>query len=290
MRSGFVAAALAVIIWGTNYSIAKRALVEIDPFAVAFARAAAGVVFFGALLAVRRRRGSVVANLAAGLRRALPLGLTGIFANQLFFMTGLHRTSAAHSAILIGLLPVFVLLLSSALHQERILAPRLAGILIAFAGVTLIALEHGVAFEAPSLAGDLLTMCGVLAFAGYTVWGKPVLKEYGPYDATALAFLTGGALILIVTLPAALRQDWAAVTPGAAACLGFVVIFSTIVAYILYYEAVSRLEPSKVAAFMYLQPIVAAIVAYVFLGERFSAAFLAGGILVLGGVLIAERA
>jgi drug/metabolite transporter (DMT)-like permease len=286
MRSGYIAAASCVLIWGANYSIAKRALQEVDPFAIACARAAAGVLFFGLLLLLRR--GS--RGLAPGLLRALPLGLLGIFANQLLFMTGLSRTSAAHSAILIGMLPVFVLLISALLHQERVTGPKTTGILIAFAGVCLIALEHGIAFEAPNVAGDLLTLSGVLAFAGYTVLGRPVLRDLGPLDATGLAFLSGGVLILLVTIPAAARQEWRSVSPAAYACLAFVVALSTIVAYILYYFAVARIDPSKVAAFMYLQPIVAALIAFGVAGERFSGPFMLGGSLVLGGVLLAERA
>jgi drug/metabolite transporter (DMT)-like permease len=284
VKTGYVAAGACVLIWGANYSVAKRALHEIDPLAIAFTRAAAGVLFFGLFLLARRRwRG-----LPPGFLRAAPLGLLGIFANQLLFMTGLKRTSAAHSAILIGMLPVFVLLLSALLHQERISLPKTAGILIAFGGVSLIALEHGVGFETPSLTGDLLTLSGVLAFAGYTVLGRPVLRELGPIDATGLAFLSGGVLILLATIPAAARQEWRTVSPAALTCLAFVVVLSTIVAYLLYYSAVARIDPSKVAAFMYFQPIVASLVAFFVAGEGFSRIFLLGGGLVLAGVLLAE--
>jgi drug/metabolite transporter (DMT)-like permease len=187
------------------------------------------------------------------------------------------------------MLPVFVLLLSALGRQERVSALKLGGILAAFAGVCLIALEHGLGFEGSSLEGDLLTLAGVLAFAGYTVLGKPVLRELGPLDATGLAFLTGGTAILLVTAPAASRQDWRSVSAPGLACLAAVVVLSTIVAYILYYFAVARIDPSKVAAFMYLQPVVAALIAYSLLGERFSGTFLAGGGLVLAGVMLAER-
>jgi len=284
-RPGYLAAAACTVLWGSNYSIAKRALLEIHPLAIAFARAAAGVTFFALLFLARRDR----RRLLPGLLRAAPLGLLGIFGNQLLFMTGLQRTSAAHSAILIGMLPVFVLLISAAGGQERIRPLKLAGILTAFAGVCLIALEHGVGLEVASLQGDLLTLFAVLSFAGYTVAGKPVLRDLGPIDATGCAFLTGGSAILLVTAPAAARQDWRSVSPRGLLCLAAVMLLSTIAAYLLYYFAVSRLEPSKVAAFMYLQPLVATLIAFFVAGERFSAVFLCGGAMVLAGVLLAER-
>ena len=179
----YLAAGACTLIWGSNYSIAKRLLLEVDPLAVAWVRAAAGVLFFGLLLALRDGRGGLV----DGLRRAAPLGLLGIFANQILFMTGLRRTSAAHSAILIALLPVFVLLISALGRAERISVPKIAGVLVAFGGATVIGLEHGVGLEAASATGDLLTLAGVLAFAGYTVLGKPVLRDFGPLRATAIS-------------------------------------------------------------------------------------------------------
>ena len=282
---GFLAAGGCVLIWGANYSIAKRLLLEVDPLAVAFARAATGVLFFGTLLLAR---GGWRSHLD-GLKRAAPLGFLGIFANQLLFMSGLKRTSAAHSAILIALLPVFVLLISAVRHFEPVGLPKVAGVLIAFAGVCVIALERGIDFQGSYLAGDLLTLAGVLAFSAYTVLGKPALRDLGPLRLTGLAFVTGGAGIVALTFPAALRQDWASLSSVALLCLAAVVLLSTLLAYILYYFALSRIEPSKVGAMMYLQPVVAALVAYAFAGETFGTPFLLGGGLVLSGVVLTER-
>ena len=283
--SGYLAAGACTLIWGANYSIAKRLLLEVDPLAVAWVRAAAGVLFFGLLLSLRDGR----RDLASGLLRVAPLGLLGIFANQILFMTGLKRTSAAHSAILIAMLPVFVLVICALGRAERVSVPKIAGVLVAFTGAAVIGLEHGVGLEGSSLRGDLLTLAGVLAFAAYTVLGRPVLRDLGPLRATGLAFVTGGAGILLVALPAAVRQDWESVSGTALACLLAVVVLSTIVAYILYYFALSRLDPSKVATMMYLQPVVAALLAYAIAGESFSGPFLFGGGLVLSGVVLAER-
>ncbi len=282
---GFLAAGACTLIWGANYSMAKRLLLEVDPLAVAWVRAASGMLFFGILLLARIGwRG-----LLPGLRRAAPLGFLGIFANQILFLTGLKRTSAAHSAILVALLPVFVLLLSALERFEPVSLSKVAGILVAFAGVSVIALERGVDFNGSYTRGDLLTLAGVLAFSAYTVFGKPALRDLGPLRLTGLAFLTGGTGIVLVAFKAAARQDWKAVSSTAVWCLAGVVVLSTIVAYILYYFALSRIDPSKVGAMMYLQPVVAAVIAYFIAGESFSAQFLLGGGMVLSGVVLTER-
>ena len=281
------AALTATLLWGMNFSAAKRVLEEIDPLAVAAARALGGLVVFAALLLfLDGVRGFAWPR----LKRAAPLGLLGVCANQILFIEGLKRTSAAHSAVLISLLPLYVLLLSVAFGQERITLWKGAGIAVAFAGVVLVASEHGArSGGAATLRGDLITMCGGLSFAAYTVLGRPVVRELGPLRTTALAFTGGAAAILLVAAPAALRQDWSALSSAGLSGLFYVVVGATVLAYLFYYLALDRLEPSKVAAFMYLQPVVAAIVAYFVAGEALTPRFFAGGGLILAGVLLAER-
>jgi drug/metabolite transporter (DMT)-like permease len=280
------AALAATLLWGMNFTAAKRVLAEVDPLAVAAARAAGGVVVFLTLLLILDGpRGFAWPR----LRRAAPLGLLGVFANQILFIEGLKRTSPAHSAVLIALLPLYVLLLSLLTKQERLTPWKGIGIATAFGGVLLVAVEHGVHAGGATLGGDLITMCGGIAFAAYTVAGRPVVRDLGPLRTTALAFAGGGTAILLVAAPAARRQDWRSLTPAAATGLLYVVVGATVLAYLLYYLALDRLEPSKVAVFMYLQPVVAALLAYFVTGEALTARFLAGGALILAGVLLAER-
>ena len=249
-------------------------------------RAAAGVLVFGLVLVVLDGRD---AFRAARLRRALPLGLLGVFANQLLFIEGLKRTSPPHSAILIALLPVHVLILSSLAGQERPTARKAAGVLLAFSGVVVVASESGLRLASGTLPGDLLTLLGGLAFAGYTVAGRPVLRDLGALRTTALSFVVGGAGILLVASRRLALEDWGRVSGAAFAGLAYVVVAATIVAYLLYYLALDRLEPSKVAAFMYLQPVIAALLAFAVSHEPITWHLLAGGTLILGGVTLAER-
>lgn len=281
-----MAAALgATLLWGMNFTVAKRVLQEVDPLAVAAARAAGGLVVFVVFLLLLDGPGGLA---WARLKRAAPLGLLGVFANQVFFIEGLKRTSASHSAVLIALLPLYVLLMSLLSGQERLTRWKAAGIAAAFGGVVLVAAGHANAGGA-TLWGDLITMCGGIAFAAYTVAGRPVVRDLGPLRTTALAFAGGGTAILLVAAPAARRQEWRSLSPAAHWGLLYVVVGATVLAYVLYYLALDRLEPSKVAVFMYLQPVFAALLATFVTGEPLTLRFVTGGALILAGVLIAER-
>jgi len=281
---GLLAAFGAMFLWGLNYSFAKIAVQQIDPFAVALIR----VLVSTPLLFIVLARNPLSLS-AADLRMALPLGLSGVLANQIFFITGIRRTTPGHSSLVVALLPIVVVLLANVMLGERLTPLKLAGMAIALAGVVLISLKDGLTFSPETAAGDFLTFCGVCAFGYYTVAGKSIVPRMGALRATALSFLTGGVLMLPLTVPAALRQDWASVSARGWGALAYVVLIATFVCYLLYYAALARIESGKVAAFMYLQPVVAGFTSYLLLGETIHGHFVLGGLAVLAGVFLAER-
>src|SRR5262252_7730722 len=105
---GLLAAFGAMFLWGLNYSFAKIAVQQIDPFAVALIR----VLVSTPLLFIVLARNPLSLS-AADLRTALPLGLSGVLANQIFFITGIRRTTPGHSSLVVALLPIVVVLLAN---------------------------------------------------------------------------------------------------------------------------------------------------------------------------------
>ena len=287
LAPAYVALGLTTILWSVNYSFAKMAVQEIDPFAVALVRVLVVTPLF--FMALARRRVGLLRPTWPELRTALPLGLTGVLANQVFFISGIRRTTPAHSSLVVALLPVAVLILASLLLGERLTRLKITGILIAFGGIAVISLRDGWGLSRETLAGDLLTLCGVCAFAYYTVAGKEVIPRLGVLRTTALVFLTGGLLMVPLVLPAALRQDWGSVSPRGWAALAYVVFVGTFLCYLLYYWALARIESGKVAAFTYLQPVLAGTASWLILGEAIQGNFILGGLAILSGVYLVER-
>lgn len=285
LTAALAAAFGAMFLWGLNYSFAKMAVDRIDPLAVALVRV---LIATPLLFLVLARSGKARFSLA-DLRRTLPLGLSGVLANQIFFITGIHMTTPAHSSLVVALLPITVLLLAHWRLGERLTPMKLSGMSVALAGIVLISLRDGWTFSRETLLGDSLTFCGVCSFAYYTVSGKGVIPDLGVLRTTALSFLTGGLAMLPLALPSALRQDWSGIPPHGWLGLVYVVLVGTFVCYLLYYAALARIESGKVAAFMYLQPVVAGVASYFLLGETLHGHFLLGGLAVMLGVFLAER-
>lgn len=270
-----------------TYLAAKRALGELSPFELALARfTLAGLVF--ALLLWRWR-------VRFDPRDLLGLALLGFVAvplNQGLFLAGLSLSTPSHAALLYALTPVFVLLLARLRLGERASAAKAIGIALAFAGVAIVLGARGSPQPgAPSraLLGDVLVLLAVAAWAAFVVGGKPYAERYGPIPATSAALLAGTILYLPIGLPLSDLSRFTRLSPTGWATVAYLVALTSVVAYLLFYWALSRAEASRIAVWSNLQPVLTAVLAWWLFGERLTAPFLAGGAMVLAGVALTQR-
>jgi drug/metabolite transporter (DMT)-like permease len=269
---------------------------------------AAGLVMIPFYLGVRRLRLAAFAPPAGGAGASergrgrgftardawtfLYLGFFGVSVNQFCFTLGLHYTSVSHSAIIVGMGPIYVLILAVMLRLERATWHKAVGMAISFAGIAVLASEHGMSAHTPSLLGDAITLTGSVGFATYVVLGKRVAGQYDALTMTAYNHFAG-ALIL---LPLGIRQawllgeagNWRAVPWEAWAAILYMGVFGSAVAYLLSYWLLRYLEASQLSAFTYLLPVLATILGILTLGEKGSWMQLVGGGLALGGVYWTE--
>jgi len=293
---------LIVVIWAVNFIAAKIGLRSFPPLTMAsFRVCAAGVVMIPFYLVVKGLRLSAFTEGAADRRKGfsrrdawtfLYLGFFGVSVNQFCFTLGLHYTSVSHAAIIVGMGPIYTLILAVLLRLERATWHKAVGMGIAFTGVAVLASEHGISAHSPSLLGDAITMTGSLGFAMYAVLGKRVAGEYDALTMTAYNHFAGA----LVVLPLAVHQviamgtagNWRAVPWQAWAAVLYMGLFGSAVAYVLYYWLLRYLEASQLSAFTYLLPVLASILGILTLGEKGSWSQVVRGTLALGGVYWTE--
>jgi len=238
----------------------------------------------------RRRPGRFrQARSAAEVARLLVLGLLGVTLNQVFFVIGLSRTSVAHAAILIGTTPIQVLIIAGLRGQERITVRKAAGMAVALAGVAVLTVFEPAAATGASWSGDFFILITGLCFALFTVFGKEVTREYSTITVNTYAYVGGAVALLPLTLWEAGRQSLAHVSAGAWLCAIYMALFPSVIAYLIYYYALSHMAASRVSAFSYLQPVFASIMGVFMLGEGLSGSVIGGGAVILAGVYLAER-
>jgi drug/metabolite transporter (DMT)-like permease len=234
------------------------------------------------------RRGTKQRFSRADAPKLLLVGLCGITFNQFFFIAGLSRTSVAHMAVFIALTPILVLLLAAAIGQERITIPKLAGMLVAMAGVLALEFSQENTAAATPL-GDLYAFLGTAAFSIYTVAGKDLASRYGSIPMNLLCYSVGTVTLAPISWFARSSFHFSQVSAAAWGSLAYMVIFASILAYLIYYYALVYVSASRVAAFTYAEPVMAAALGYVLLGEPVTWLLALAGVLVLAGVWVAER-
>lgn len=291
---------LVVVTWAVNFIAAKIGLRYLPAVTMASFRVAiAGLCMVPAYLVCSRLPAFADTRRARGqgfTRRDLwtffYLGFFGVVVNQMCFTMGLRYTSVSHAAVIVGMGPIYTLVLAVLFRLERATWHKVVGMAIAFAGVAVLASENGISARSPSLLGDAITMTGSIGFATYAVLGKRVA---GRYDALTMAAFNHFAGAIII-LPVALHQAWALgpfsrcrVMPWQAwMALLYMGLCGSAMAYIFYFWLLRYLEASQLAAFTYLLPVLAVILGIVLLGERGSILQIVGGGLALGGVYWVE--
>ena len=284
--SAHAALLLMVLIWGVNFPIAKAALSELSPLAFNALRfpLAALVVLFAL-----RRRGGFLWPARGHRLRVFALGMLGNVFYQQFFIFGLALTRAGTASLLLAATPIITALLSAGMGHERVGVRAWVGVIATFVGIALVVLFGGSAAEqGSSLIGDLLMIGASISWAVYTVGSRDLIERYGSVQFTAWTLWTGAAGLCLIGLPAVLRTDFAAVSPGAWFGVVYAGALSIGLAYLIWYYGVRQIGNTRTAAYSNLVPVVALIAAWLQLGEVPTIGQLIGAGVILGGLTLAQ--
>jgi drug/metabolite transporter (DMT)-like permease len=276
--------ALATI-WGVNFVVIKAALDVMSPLVFNTLRMGSAVVILAVVL---RAQGPLTVRRSDWLT-LLALGLVGHTLYQILFISGIARTTAGNSALILAMVPLFVAVLGAALRLDR-LTPRVwLGITVAFAGLFVLVLGGGrMRFDTQTIAGDGLVLVCSICWASYTVFSRPFLTRMSALQLTTITMLLGVPPLVLVSLPQLLAQDWARITWQAWAGVAFSAVTAIAIGYVIWYRSVQRVGGARTAVYSNLIPIVAMISAYLLLGERLNILQIAGAAVVLAGVWTAR--
>lgn len=279
------------VIWGNTPPFTKLALLGFSPFALSAIRMLASAFLFCLLLWPARRKGWRVER--SDLPAVLGLGIIGVTAEIGLSINGFARTSGINSAVLIGTAPVFMALLSVIRFGERLSPQAVGGVALAFTGTAVVAgvtpWTIGDLLDSTHLIGDLLVLAAAASWALYSVLGKKMMEKYDPLVFASYS-TSAGAIGLV---PFALWEYGQGAVPAPDAtstgALLYLIVMVTIVGRVVWFRAIGRAAASRVGMFMFLQPIAGVGFAMLILGERLTAGFGLGVVLVLGGLYLVTR-
>ncbi|MBV9494586.1 MAG: EamA family transporter [Acidobacteria bacterium] len=277
-------ALVAIVFWGISFVATKAALRDVSPITLIFVRFFIGTAFLLVALRAWPPRDA--------WRELFVMGLVGVFIHQMLQAYALTMTSAVSTGWLVGVIPIWSAILSALLLKERFGWKKTVGITVALAGALLVITRGHFSrnvMQLPATKGDFLVLLSTVNWAVYSVIGHKTIRRIGPQRATTGAFLAGVVLLAPFfvakagwrELPHLSTSGWGAILFLGIGCSGL--------GYLFWYGALEQIEVSKVAVLLYLEPFVTFIAAVALLHEPVSTVAVAGGTVVIAGVLLASR-
>ncbi|MGM0920659.1 MAG: DMT family transporter [Bacillota bacterium] len=280
-------AAVSISFWGISFVSTKAVLVQLEPLTLLVLRFGIASLFLFLLLFLLRQPLKIKMDY---LPEVFILAVLGIFVHQVIQAAALQSIQASQAGWIISFSPIFTAVLASLFLKETFTFFKAAGMIIAVLGVLLItSYGQGGSFTFHANAGYALMILSTLNWAVYSILIK---KLKIPYPALTITFYTS-FFGFMMTIPFFIRNNgWvqmSVLTQENWTHLLFLGIFVSAVAYWFWGKALEDMEATKVSSFLYFEPLATVIAAVILLNEPILLMSVAGGLLIIAGVMIVNR-
>ena len=279
----------ATTIYGLSHTIAKEVMpAYIQGFGFVQVRLlGAAILFWLVSLFIPQQKID-----RADFPKILLCALFGMVINMLCFFKGIELSTPINSAVLITITPILVFVFSAILIKERLLLPRVVGVILGFVGaLVLIVFGNEIRQDAPNIPlGNALFVINATCFALYLVLVKSLSAKYTTVHLLKWLFLFGFIMALPISYPEFSQISWATLPFDAVWRFAFVVVGTTFMTYLLNVYALKQLKASTVGVFTYLQPLIGIGYAILVGADALTAYKLgAGSVVLLGVYLVTKR-
>jgi len=218
-------------------------------------------------------------------------GLFGVALNMTFFLKGLNYTTPIHAAVTMTSAPIIIFILAIIFHGEKKLPRRIFGVALGASGALILAI-YGREFETgnPNLAlGNLFVFINAVSYAIYLTLVKPLMTKYHFLTLTKWIFSVGFILVLPFGIDDVQQVKWAEISNIIWAEIGFVVVGTSFLAYLCNIYALKRLRASTVGFYIYLQPVLATVIALLLGSDKLDPVKISASIIIFIGVYLVGR-
>jgi drug/metabolite transporter (DMT)-like permease len=281
------AATLVSIIYGVTFTIAKDVMPKyIEPFGFITMRVGGSVLLFWLVSFFGPKEKIAMEDFP----RIAAAALFGVALNMLTFFKGLSYTSPIMGAVLMVTTPMIVLILSAIIMKERMQKRKIFGIILGLAGTITLILYGKSMVNAPNATlGNLLVFINAISYGFYLILVKKLMDKYNAFTFVKWIYTFG----FIMVLPFGWSEfdviNWTTIPTDIYWKIGFVVVFSTFLTYLLNLVSMRELKPTTVAVFIYLQPLFATIFAVGLGKDELSLVKLLSAVLIFAGVYLVTQ-
>jgi len=250
---------LANLIYAINYTFAKDVMPDfIQPSGFILLRVIGALTLFSIMyfLFVKQKVDS------KDIIRLAICGIFGVAINQLFFFKGLNITTPINAAIIMTSNPVLVIIMSAVILHEKLNIRKGIGIALGLIGASALILNGGsLSGNTDFLLGNTFVFINAISYGLYLVLVKPLMQKYHPITVMFYVFSFGFLYVLPFGYSELLAVEWSSFPPKIMWEVAFVVVCTTVVAYLLNSSALKQLNPSTVSIYIYTQPVLATLFA-----------------------------
>ena len=283
-----IAVSIATLIYGLNFTIAKVVMPRyVQPFGFIFIRVLGATTIFWLLGLFIKSEGIAKQD----YKKIAMASFFGITLNMLSFFKGLSYTSPISASVMMVTSPIMVLVFSSFLIRKPIGKLRITGIFIGLIGALLL-ITYGSSnntAETDSNFGNFLVFVNAASYGLYMVLAKNIIHKYHPIVFVKWLYLFGFIMVIPFGLSEFLAVKWQDIPTPIYWNIGFVVVFTSCVTYLFNLFGLSKLKPTTVSVFIYLQPVIATIYALIVGSDSLNLIKVCATLLIFLGVYLVTK-
>ena len=272
----------ANIIYAINYVVAKGIMPNyLEPRAIIFLRIAGAVIIFW-IVSYFFPKEKVERK---DLFKLAYISFFGIALNQVMFFEGLNLTTPINASIIMVGVPIVVLFFSHIIIGDKLTLNKIIGIALGTAGAAYLILQSGsLSLSSNTFVGNMFVVVNVTSYGLFLVLVKPLMAKYSPLTIMKWVFLFGLFYVTPVSLNLVIGADYGIIPTNIWLSIGFVIIFTTVFAYLLNNYSLKALSPTVNSAYIYLQPILTSVIAISFGKDNLTYVEVIAALLIFIGV------
>lgn len=277
---------IAVVFWGASFIATKFLLDEISPETIISLRLILAIILLTVVALINKSDFTI--NLKNHLRILL-LAAVAVF-HLWIQITGLKYTTAANTGWIIGTAPIFIAVLGFIFLKEKLNSVKVSGILIAFIGLLLLVGKgNPLNIDLVKNVGDLLVLFSSVTWGVYSIINKKISLNYSPLMTILYLFI----LMAVIIVPFNINQKaidsvihlsmvgWISILFLGLLCSG--------VSYVIWAYSLREMESAKVGAYLYIEPFITVITAWLLLKEDITILMILSGVIIIFGVYLVNR-
>ncbi|AQS94302.1 MULTISPECIES: DMT family transporter [unclassified Polaribacter] len=281
------AVSIATLIYGLTFTIAKDVMpIYLKPYAFILVRVIGATTIFWTIgLFIKQQKIE-----KEDYKKILLASFFGIGLNMLTFFKGLSITTPISASVMMVTSPIMVLIFSSILIRKRIGKQRILGVFIGLIGtILLITYGNNSSEGTNNNFGNFLVFVNAASYGLYLVLAKDLIVKYNPIVFVKWLYLFGSIFVIPFGYSEILEVSWQEIPTNIYWNIGFVVIFTSCVTYLFNLYGLSKLKPTTVSVFIYLQPVIATIYALIVGSDSLNTVKISATILIFIGVYLVTK-